>query len=88
MIMTPGESLAPSVLILEQESYLPYIKKVIKHIAKYRPISLLNLNYKTYTTNSQESNANTSVTIIGEHHSQTIKNRTTLLYTLFLLLVS
>ena len=30
--MTPGESLAPWVLPLEQESYLPYIKKVQKKI--------------------------------------------------------
>ena len=28
------ENLAPSVLPLEQESYLPYIKKVIKEILK------------------------------------------------------
>ena len=32
MLTTPGESFAPWVLLLEQESYLSYIKKVIKMI--------------------------------------------------------
>ena len=52
MFVTPGESLTPWVLLIEQESYLPYIKGNIKDIANYRPISLLNLDYKIYTTNS------------------------------------
>ena len=30
MFMTPVESLAPWVLFLEEESYLSYIKKMIK----------------------------------------------------------
>ena len=45
------------VLLIEQESYLPYIKDDSKDIANYRPTSLLNLDYKIYTTNSSESNA-------------------------------
>ena len=32
VVMTPGESLVLWVLLLEQESYLPYIKQVIKKI--------------------------------------------------------
>ena len=45
------------MLLIEQESYLPYIKGNKKDIANYRPISLLNLDFKIYTTNSEESNA-------------------------------
>ena len=32
MFVTPGESLAPWVLLLEEESYLSYIRKVTKTI--------------------------------------------------------
>ena len=34
MFITPGESLGPSVLLLGRESYLPYIKMVLKEILK------------------------------------------------------
>ena len=30
MFMTPRENLAPGVLLIEQESYLSYLKKVIQ----------------------------------------------------------
>ena len=52
MFMTPGKSLAPWVLLLEQKSYLPYEKDDKKDIANYGAISLLNLDYKIYATNS------------------------------------
>ena len=65
-----------------------YKKDYKKVIASYRPISLLNLDYKFYT-NSYESNAKKHLaTVIGEHQSEGIKNRITLLYTLFLLFVT
>ena len=52
MFMTPGKSLTPWMLLLEQESYLPCIKGDKKDIANYRLICFLNLDYEIYTTNS------------------------------------
>ena len=40
------------LLLIEQESYLPYIRGDKKDIENYRRISLLDLDYKIYTTNS------------------------------------
>ena len=57
MFMTPGKSLTPWVLLIEQESYLPYIKGDKKDIANYRLTSLLNLRYRIYTTNSEKPKA-------------------------------
>ena len=54
MFMTPGESLAPWVLLLEQESYLPYTKKLtkkilqtIEHFQSIRLVKLLFTKYKS-----------------------------------------
>ena len=52
MFMTAGERLTPCVLFIEQETYLPHIEGNKKDIAKYRPILLLNLDYKIYATSS------------------------------------
>ena len=46
------------MLLLEQESYIPgiYKKDYKKDVTNYRPISLLNLEHKIYTS-YYESNA-------------------------------
>ena len=51
MFMTPRESLAPLVLPLERESYLPYIKKIIKKILQI--IDPFH-DYNIYTTSSKD----------------------------------
>ena len=48
MFMTPWESLAPYVLLLEQKSYLPHVKKLIIEI--FKTIDLLH--FHTYTLKS------------------------------------
>ena len=45
-----------------------------KDVAKYRPISLLNLNHKFYTTFLKNRMQKTLDTRIGEHQSEAIKN--------------
>ena len=76
MFMTSWESFTPWVLLIEQKTYLPYIKGDKKAIAKYRPISLLNLDYKIYTIYlflNQMQKTFGPVTMIGEHQSEAIK---------------
>ena len=62
MFMTPWKSLAPWVLILEQESYLLYINLYYK-----------NLGYKIYTTILKNRMQTTLDAIIDENQSAAIK---------------
>ena len=64
MFMTPGKSLAPWVLLLEQESYLSYIKKVIKTILQ---------TTDPYTTIIKNQLQKALDTIIGEKEPVAIK---------------
>ena len=65
--MTPGENLAPWVLLLVQESYLLYINSDYKY-----------LGYKIYITILKNHMQTTLDAIIGENQSAAIKNRTIL----------
>ena len=74
--------------VLEQESYLSFIKKGIisviykkgdkKDITNYRPISLSSLNYQIYPKIIKNGMQWTSVTITNEKQSAAIKNKTIL----------
>ena len=55
-----------------------YKKGDKKDIANYRPISLLNLDYKIYTTILKNRMQQTLDSIIGENQTAVIKNRTIL----------
>ena len=55
-----------------------YKKGDKKDIANYRPISLLSLDYKIYTTILQNGIEQTLDNIIGENQTAAIKNRTIL----------
>ena len=88
MFMTPGERLTPWVLLIKQESYLPYIKGHKKDIGNYRPISLFNLVYKIILLIHKNQMQKTLVNIIGKHQLEAIKNVKILVYTLFLLFLS
>ena len=63
MFMTPGENLAPWVLLLVQESYLLYINSDYK-----------NLGFIIYTTILKNHMQATLDAIIGENQSAAIKN--------------
>ena len=63
MFMTPGENLAPWVLLLVQESYLLYINSDYK-----------NLGFIIYTTILKNQMQATLDAIIGENQSAAIKN--------------
>ena len=63
MFMTPGENLAPWVLLLVQESYLLYINSDYK-----------NLGFIIYTTILKNHMQTTLDAIIGENQSAAIKN--------------
>ena len=79
MFLTPTESLAPWVLLLEQESYLSYIKKDDKKdFAKYRPISLLNLDYQIYNTILINCMQKKLDVLLGDKQPAAIENRTIL----------
>ena len=72
--MTPGESLAPWLLPLEQESARFYTKKVRKKILQnYIPISTQTIKFVLLILKSRIQE--TLDTIIGEHQSEAIKNR-------------
>ena len=77
MFMSPGKSLASWVLLLEQESYLSYIKKVLKTIFETTD------PYTTIIMNKLEETLNT---IIGENQSAAI-NKIEQFYILFLRLI-
>ena len=63
MFIIPGESLAPWVLLVEQESYLSYIKNVIKKILQ------ITDSYTTILKNRLQK----TYKIIGENQSSAIK---------------
>ena len=65
--MTPSRSLAPWVLLLEQEPYVLYIN-----------LNYTNLGYKIYTTILKNDMQKTLDAIIGENQSVANKSRTIL----------
>ena len=67
MFMTPWKSLAPWVLLLEQESYLLHIK-----------LDYINVVYKIYNTIPKNQMQTVLDAMTGENQSTAIKNRTIL----------
>ena len=77
--MSLGNNFALEAFHLEQALYQLFIKKVIKKdIANYRPISLLNLDYKIYTRILKNRMQQTLDNVVGENQTAAIKNRTIL----------
>ena len=64
MFMTPWKSLSPWVLLLEQESYLPYIN-----------LNYKLLRYKIYNTILKNHMQKSLDAITGENQAAAIKNR-------------
>ena len=78
MFMTPRKSLAQWMLGLKQEWNVSYTKNVIKKdISNFRPISLLNLDNKTYSTILKNCKEKTLSAIIGENQSTAAKKNYT-----------
>ena len=76
--MVPGERLAPWLLILQHESYLPYRKKVIKRILQTTE------SYKNHVKNQLQK---TLDTLIGENHPAAMK-KTEQFYILFVIFMT
>ena len=76
--MVPVESLAPWVLILQHESYLPYRKKVIKWIL---------LTTESYTNHVKNQLQKSLDTLIGENQPAAMK-KTEQFYILFVIFMT
>ena len=79
MFMAHGESLAPWVLLLEQESHLQFIEKVIKRILQ---------TTDPYTTILKNRLQKTLDTIIGEENQSAPIKKREQFYVLFLLFLT
>ena len=74
--MVIGSNLTLLAFHLEQTLYRLYKKGIKKDIAKYRPIALLNLDFKIFTTILKNRMQKTLDNIIGQNQRAAIRNRT------------